>query len=338
MPDYRKYLDPEVLSRISRLELRARMVVEGFISGMHRSPYQGYSVEFAAHREYVPGDDLRHIDWRLFGRADRLYIKQYEEETNLRTHILLDCSASMAYPGTDSVRDGERERRRKRKRVGKPNHSHTLTPSHAPSPRTHSGRMTKFEYASTVAASLIYLLMHQQDACGLLLFDHAVREQIPPTSSTGQLRGMIELIESNGPSRGSEMKMLFAQLAERLKRRSLVVVISDLMTDPEDVIEGLERLRYTRHDVIVLHVLDYDELHFPFEDNTLFEGLEAANRQLLTDPQSLRASYLEIVQGFIGRIRSACMNHRIDYHLMNTREPLGAALASFLAARMHSIR
>ncbi len=306
MTDYKKYLDPEVLARISRLELRARMVVEGFISGMHKSPYQGYSVEFASHREYVPGDDIRHVDWRLYGRGDRLYIKQYEEETNLRTHILLDCSASMAYPADGS----------------------------AGSVAGSNGGMTKFTYASVVAASLIYLLMHQQDACGLLLFDHQVREQIPPTSSTGQLRSMIELIERNQPDRTSEMKMLFSRLAEQLRRRGLVIVISDLLSDPESIVQGLQRLRYTRHDVIVLHVLHADEIDFPFQENTMFQGLEQADLELLTDPQSLRDSYRRIVQGFISRIRSACADHRIDYRLLSTRDPLDSALTTFLAARL----
>lgn len=300
MADYRKYLDPDVLAKISRLELRARMVVEGFVSGMHKSPYQGYAVEFASHREYVPGDDIRHIDWRLYARADRLYIKQYEEETNLRTHILLDCSRSMAYPQ-----------------------------------HVHDGRMNKFDYACTLAASLVYLLMHQQDACGLVLFDHDIREQIPPTSSTAQLQTMIELIERNPPDSTTDMKILFSRLAEQLRRRGLVIVISDLLTDVDEVIQGLQRLRYTGHDVIVLHVLDHDEVTFPFEDNTMFEGLEAPDVQLLTDPQSLRASYLEIVQRFISRVRSACMDHRIDYQLLSTRDPLDAGLSALLAARMH---
>lgn len=311
MPDYRKYLDPEVLAKISRLELRARMVVEGFISGMHKSPYQGFSVEFASHREYVPGDDIRHIDWRLYARGDRFYIKQYEEETNLRTHILLDCSRSMAYPQEDAIHatgdrgDGKR------------------------------GRMTKYDYACTLAASLVYLLIHQQDACGLVMFDHAIREQIPPTSSSVQLRSLIELIERNAPAHTTNMKMMLSQVAEHVRQRGLIILISDLLTDVDSVIEGLQRLRYTRHDVIVLHVLDHDELNFPFTDNTLFEGLEHPDVQVLTDPQSLRASYLEIVQNFVSRVRAACVNHRIDYRLLSTRDPLDAGLATFLAARMH---
>jgi len=303
MTDYKKYLNPEVLTRISRLELRARMVVEGFISGMHKSPYHGFSVEFASHREYSPGDDIRHIDWRLFARADRYYIKQYEEETNLRTNILLDCSRSMAYPEHD-----------------------------------HPGRMNKYDYACTLAASLIYLLLHQQDACGLTLFDHQIRQQIPPTSSTAQLSAMIEVIERNPPDHTTDVKMLLAQMAEQVRHRGLIVLVSDLLTDIDQVIEGLQRLRYNRHEVIVFHVLDHDEVTFPFTDNTMFEGIEHPDIQLLTDPQSLRTSYLAIVEQFISKVRSACVDHQIDYQLLSTRDPLDAGLSSFLAARMHQIR
>ena len=300
MTGYAKYLDPEVLTRISRLELRARMIVEGFVSGMHRSPYQGFSVEFASHREYSPGDDIRHIDWRLFARGDRLYVKQYEDETNLRTHILLDCSRSMAYP--------EHE---------------------------HGGWRNKYDYAATLAASLIYLLMLQQDACGLVLFDRAIREQVPPTSRSAQLAAMIERIEANPPADSTDMKMLLAQMAEQLRQRGLVVLVSDLLSDVDATIAGLQRLRHAGHDVIVLHVLDHDELTLPFQENTLFEGLEQIDVQLLTDPQSLRASYLRIVGQFINRVRSACMYYRIDYALLSTHDPLDAALSAFLAARMH---
>jgi len=302
MAEYRKYLDPEILTKISRLELRARLIVEGFISGMHNSPYHGLSVEFAAHREYVPGDDIRHIDWRLFARGDRLYIKQHEEETNLRTHVLLDCSRSMLYPQHD-----------------------------------HPGWRNKFDYASTLAASLIYLLMHQQDACGLVLFDRQVREQIAPTSQTAQLRSMIDLIERNPPDHTTDVKVLFAHLADRLRRRGLVVLISDLLADVEEVVGGLRRLRYAGQDVIVLHVLDHDELTFPFEQLTMFEGLEHPDLRLLADPQSLRRSYLAVVQGFISRVRSTCMDHRIDYALLSTHDPIDAGLSTFLAGRMHRL-
>jgi len=278
------------------------MIVEGFVSGMHKSPYHGFSVEFASHREYVPGDDVRHMDWRLYARGDRLYVKQYEEETNLRTQVLLDCSGSMLYP--------EQQR---------------------------AGWRNKFDYAATLAASLIYLLMHQQDACGLVLFDRDIREHIAPTSRTAHLRSMIELIESNPPDQTTDVKMLFSHLADRLKQRGLVVLISDLLADVEEIVQGLQQLRYSGQDVVVLHVLDHDELTFPFEANTLFEGLEQPDIRLRVDPQSLRQSYLELMQRFVTRVRSVCMNNRIDYALLSTHEPIDAGLSTFLAARMHRL-
>ncbi|MCH8912253.1 MAG: DUF58 domain-containing protein [Planctomycetes bacterium] len=305
MSDSRKYLRPEILSRISRLELRARTVVEGFVSGMHRSPYHGFSVEFAEHREYVPGDDIRHIDWRVFAKTDRYYIKQYEEETNLRSHILLDCSGSMAYP--ESRRAGS------------------------------TGRMTKWDYASTVAASLAFLQSKQQDAIGLTLFDHEIRRQIPSAANPRQLSNMIRIIEEHTPHDKTDVKILFRYLADRIKRRSMVVVISDFLTDLDDVIAGLQRLRHTRHEVMVMHVLDQDELEFPFVDQTLFEGIEF-DQELLTDPQALRKSYLDQLERFIHRLRSFCMDTRIDYVLLSTADRLDVALATFLARRSHAMR
>ncbi len=305
MSDSRKYLRPEILSRISRLELRARTVVEGFVSGMHQSPYHGFSVEFAEHREYAPGDDLRHIDWRVFAKSDRYYIKQYEEETNLRSHILLDCSGSMGYPESPRGKD--------------------------------TGRMTKWDYASTVAASLAFLQSKQQDAIGLTLFDHEVRRQISSAANPRQLANMIRIIEEHAPQDKTDVKILFRYLADHIKRRSMVVVISDFLTDLDDVIAGLQRLRHTRHEVMVMHVLDQDELEFPFEDQTLFEGIEF-DQELLTDPQALRKSYLEQVERFIHRLRSFCVDNRIDYVLLSTADRLDVALSTFLARRSHAMR
>lgn len=300
----KSYLQPEVLSKIGDLEFRARHVVEGFVSGMHRSPYHGFSVEFAQHKEYVPGDDIRHLDWRVFGRTNRFYIKQFEEETNLRTHILLDCSSSMRYPEHD----------------------------------VDTGRMTKFEYAATLAASLGYLLTQQQDAVGLITFDHEVRSDLPPLTSQAHLKSMIAQIDHVRLEKPTESRALFTQLAGKLHRRSLVIVISDLLADPKDVIPGLERIRFANHEVVVMHVLDHDEREFPFQDNTLFEGLEAPELQLLVDPQSLRSGYLEAMNAFITKIRSACTNSRIDYVGLSTKDALDVALRSYLAARMHMIK
>lgn len=300
----RNYLRPEVLARIGDLELRARHVVEGFVSGMHRSPYHGYSVEFAQYKEYVPGDDVRHLDWRVYGRSDRFYIKQYEEETNLRTHILLDCSASMRYPEQD----------------------------------LEKGRMTKFEYAATLAVSLAYLLVAQQDAAGLVLFDNAVQANLPPLSNQGHLRSIIGQVEQARLEKPTDAKAVFSDLVGQLTRRSLVVLISDLLADQREVESTLERLRYASHEVLVLHVLDQDELEFPFQDNVLFEGIEAADVQLLVDPQSLRRGYLDALNRFTSDLRAACTSKRIDYVGLSTREPLDVALRGFLAARMRMMK
>lgn len=298
-----KYFQPEVLSRIARLELRAQHVVEGFVSGMHKSPYKGFSVEFASHRAYVPGDDIRHIDWRVYGKADRYFIKEYEEETNMRVHIMLDGSGSMAYPdhaGTD--------------------------------------RMNKWDYAATLAASLAHLLVHQQDGVGLTLFDTEVRKQWPVSTNRASLHGLLSTIEQHRPQDRTDVRTLFPHLATTLPRRGLVVVVSDLLTDVEHLIRGLQRFRYAQHDVIVLHVLDQDELEFPFVDRIKFEGMEQLDLEVLTDPQSLRATYLDALNRFITKVRAACLNHRIDYTLVSTADRLDVALTTFLATRTHRQR
>jgi uncharacterized protein (DUF58 family) len=270
---------------------------------MHKSPYKGFSVEFANHRSYVPGDDIRHIDWRVYGKADRYFVKEYEAETNMRTHLLLDCSGSMAYP------------------------QHPGT-----------GRMTKWDYAATLAASLSHLLVNQQDGVGLTLFDSEVRQQIPVSTSRASLQTLTSVIESQAPQDKTDLKVLFHRLSSRIPRRGMVIILSDLLTDTDDVIAGLQRLRYDLHDVLVLHVLDQDELEFPFADRTRFEGLEDLDQEVLTDPQSLRSSYLEALQAFIRKLRGACLNHRIDYALISTAERVDVTLATFLATRMHRQR
>ena len=303
MSEFAKYFRPEVLSKISRLELRARHVVEGFVSGMHKSPYKGYSVEFANHRPYVPGDDIRHLDWRVYAKADRFFIKEYEEETNMRVHLLLDCSGSMAYP------------------------EHPGT-----------GRMTKWDYASTLAASLAHLLIYQQDGVGLTLFDSEIRRQLPVSTNRATLMDFTNAVEASDPRNKTDLKVLFHQLAGRIPRRGMVVILSDLLTNVDDVIRGLQRFRFGRHDVLVLHVLDHDELQFPFSDRTLFEGMEDVNLEVLTDPQSLRGSYLAALEAFLGKVRRACLDVKIDYALISTAESLDVALTTFLATRMHRQR
>ncbi|MBI5866205.1 MAG: DUF58 domain-containing protein, partial [Planctomycetes bacterium] len=275
MADQRSYLDANVIARLRGLELRAREVVAGFISGMHRSAYHGFSVEFAEHRQYVQGDDLRYIDWRIFGRQDRFYIKEYEEETNLRCNILVDASASMAYRGENADR-------------------------------------SKFEYACGLAASLAYLLISQQDAAGLLTFDSDVRNRLPATTGKVHLSNFVRVLEQTQPERQTNVKVLFHRLAEELRKRSMVILISDLLTDPEDVVSGIEHICYAGHELIVLHVLDDDEWTLPFVENAQFEGIED-EVQLLADPQSLRESYLAAVDRFVTRVKTTVLRHRGDY-------------------------
>lgn len=303
MTGFAKYFQPEVLSKISRLELRARHVVEGFVSGMHKSPYKGFSVEFANHRPYVPGDDIRHIDWRVYAKADRYFIKEYEEETNMRVHLVLDCSGSMSYP----------------------QHSGT-------------GRMTKWDYAATLAASLAHLLIYQQDGVGLTLFDSVIGRQLPVSTNRASLVGLAQMIEASAPENKTDLNVVFPQIAGELPQRGMVVILSDLLADVDGIVRGLQRFRHGRHDVLVLHVLDHDELEFPFADRTRFEGLEDLDQEILTDPQSLRASYLEALNAHVDQIRRACLNARIDYTLVSTADPLDVALTTFLATRLRRRR
>ena len=298
MEPSRKYCDPEVLRRISRLDLRARRVVEGFVSGLHRSPFHGFSVEFAEHREYVPGDDIRHVDWKVWGRADRYYIKQYEEETNLRAWMLVDCSESMRYA---------------------------------------SRGMTKYEYSLTLAASLMVLLLRQQDAVGLALFDSQIRRLVPASARPAHLRAMLAVADAMKPDRKTDVGGIFHRFAEETKRRGLVVLISDLLAPSEEILSGLEHLRYRRHEVIVFHVLDPQELEFEFGTNTMFKGLEGLG-DLLAEPRALRKAYLDAARRFISTIRRGCRDHLIDYVLLKTSDPLDLARSKYLASRARSGR
>ncbi len=287
------YLRPEVIAALRGLEFRARAIAAGSISGLHRSAYHGYSVEFAEHREYVPGDDIRHVDWRRFGRQDRFYIKQYEEETNLRCNVLLDASRSMDYG---------------------------------------DGPENKWDYACTLAATLAYLLMHQSDAFGLLTFDHDVRAKLEPISGRIQLRQFTSVLEQSRPDSTTDVKLLFHRLAQELRHRSMAVLVSDLLTDAADVIAGLEHIRHAKHEIIVFHVMHDDEWNFPFVDNVLFEGLEETDR-LLIDPQALRDGYLHSVNEFVARLRSACLKSGVEYVAVNTRDPVEVVLSGYLARR-----
>jgi uncharacterized protein (DUF58 family) len=289
-----KYLDPLALSRLKNLTLAARLVVEGFFAGMHKSPHRGFSVEFAEHREYTPGVDPRHIDWRVFGRRDKLYVKQYEEETSLRCYLLLDKSASMGYK--------------------------------------HSGQLTKLQYGSFLAASLAYLMSFQHDAVGLITHDTGVRGRIPPRQGPGHLRVVMEQLEDTTPGGETSLAETFHQLAETIKRRALVVVISDLFDDADSVVAALKHFRHKKHEVILFHTLDPAELTFPFDDITLVEDLET-KREVMSDPRAFRKAYLEELGKFLQTIRGGCLDAQIDYAQAETGQKFDTFLGAYLAKR-----
>src|SRR3990172_3370752 len=289
----KRSLQPELIKRIGRLEVRARHIVEGLLSGMHRSPYFGQSIEFLQHRQYVSGDDLRHVDWKVWGKQDRLYVKQYEEDTNLRACLLVDLSASMSYA---------------------------------------SGAMSKLDYASTAAAALAYLLLRQQDALGCVAFDESVRQTVPLRTSTGHLTTIVRALSVAEPRDKTDLSSVLTQVAENYPRRGMMVLLSDLLVEPEDLLRGLRRLRQRGHDVLVLHVLDDDELDFPFSGPARFEGLET-DLQLSCNPRALRAGYLAALEDFLAVVRRGCARDRIDYALVRTSDPLDAALVAFLSHR-----
>ncbi|REJ64967.1 MAG: DUF58 domain-containing protein [Planctomycetota bacterium] len=294
MPDSKKFLHPEALQRISRLQLRARHVVEGFLSGMHRSPYFGQSVEFRSHREYAPGDDLRHVDWKVWAKQDRYYVKQFEEDTNMRCTLLVDVSASMRYG---------------------------------------NGPLTKYEYGCTIAASLAYLLLRQQDAVGCASFDEDVRKIVPLRSKRNHLNDIVDTMATDEPAEKTDLGRVLARVAESYPPRGMMVLISDLLTDLDPLVKGLRVLRQLGHDVMVFHVMDDDELEFPFNGPTRFEGLESLDF-LNCNPRALRQGYLEALDRFLSDARRRCAQNAVDYRLIPTSEPLDAALTAYLSNRL----
>lgn len=306
-PRYMRLLDPDALSKIGRLEMIARGVVEGFVAGRHRSPYRGFSVEFADHREYVPGDDTRALDWRVYAKSDRYYIKRYIEETNLRSIILLDASGSMKFTG-------ERAARR------------------------NGARLSKFEYGQFLAASLAHLMIHQQDAVGLVTFDTKIRRYIPPRSRSSHLRSILEELDGTAPGDETSLPPIFHDIAERIHRRGLVIIISDLFDDPEEMLKALHHFRYRKHEVIVLHVMAEEEFSFPFDRWSLFRDLEVAGHRVQLDPRSIRAAYLDEIQKFIGSIERGCGQMNVDYVPMTTRRDFDVALVTYLARRRSLVK
>jgi uncharacterized protein (DUF58 family) len=294
--EFQTYFDPQTLARLKGLELRARTIVEGYVSGVHRSPYHGFSVEFAEHREYVPGDDIRYIDWKVFGRTDKFYLKQYEQETNLITYLVLDTSESMCYRGPQAA-------------------------------------MSKLEYAKCAAAAIAYMVLNQQDSVGLTTFDDELRAMVRPSSNPSHINQLVHVMMETVPQRKTFTGPILHDLAERLKKRGVAVVISDLFDDVPRIISGLKHFRHRRHEVIVFHVLDPAEIDFPFKETTLFTGLEQLP-DVLTDPRSLRRAYLREFNDFLREVQRGCRENQIDYVQLRTDQPLDVVLSAYLGSRM----
>jgi uncharacterized protein (DUF58 family) len=294
LENYQKYLDPAVLAKIQGLDLKARLIVEGYIAGLHKSPYHGFSVEFAEHREYTPGDDIKHVDWKVWSRTDKYYLKQYEEETNLITYLLLDTSESMGY---------------------------------------RSNGLSKLDYARHVAAALAYLVLQQQDSVAIATFDNQVRQYLRASSHPSHLKQVLHVLDCSAAEAKTQLDLIFHDLAERFTKRGVVVLLSDLFDDVPRILTGLKHLRYRRHEVIVFHILDQAELEFPFQDTTLFKGLEGLPA-LLTEPRALRRAYQEQFHQFVHEVQVGCRGHRIDYVPMRTDQRLDIALSAYLAARL----
>jgi uncharacterized protein (DUF58 family) len=289
-----RFLDPAIIARLGTMELKARTVVEGFLSGLHRSPYKGFSVEFAEYRQYLPGDDLSTLDWKVFARSDRHYVKKFEEETNLECHLLLDISASMAYRGA------------------------------AP--------MSKMEYASVLAASLAFLMNRQRDATGLIAFDEKIVFRQPAAARPGHLHALLLALEQMKAGQRSDVGRPLHQLAEALLKRSLVVILSDLLHDPDAIVKGLRHLKFRGTDVIVFQVLDPHELTFPFRGASRFRDVESAE-EVTAEPSHIRAGYLRELAGLTLRYDRELRGSGIDYVQLDTSQPLDFALLAYLAAR-----
>lgn len=292
--DSKRFLPPEAIARISRLEVLARNVVEGFLSGLHKSPYFGQSIEFVQHREYVAGDEVRRIDWKVWSKTDRYYVKQYEEETNLRTTLLVDLSESMLF---------------------------------------RSGKLSKYEYGCQIAAALAYLLLRQQDGVGLTTFDAGIRQRVEISSKQNHLKAILAALGRDGPSEKTDIFDVLAKVANEQVRRGMIVIVSDLFVPRPGLFKGLNLLRTRGHEVMIFHVLDDAELDFNFSGTTKFEGLESSG-ELTCDPRSLRDGYLAALQTYLDEVRRHCARQMIDFQTIRTSEHLDAVLRHYLTHRL----
>jgi uncharacterized protein (DUF58 family) len=288
-----RFFDPDGLSRIGNMELVARQVVEGFLTGRHRSPYHGFSVEYLDHRAYTPGDELRSIDWKILARTNKYYVKLFQDETNLRAMILLDCSKSMGF---------------------------------------QSGKMSKLEYGCYLAAALTHLMLRQNDAVGLVMFDEEIRQFLAARARPTQFRRILGMLETSPAQGDTNLGAVLHEVAERIKRRGLVIIISDLIDDEAQIANGLQHFRHNRHEVIVFHVMDDAELTFPYDRLTRFKDMEGAGR-VVANPKTLRNRYLTRIHAFLENVKQACFERDISYNLANTNQPYDAFLAAYLEKR-----
>jgi uncharacterized protein (DUF58 family) len=289
-----RFLDPRTLAKVKDLEVRARRIVEGFVSGSHKSPFQGVSVEFAEHRQYTVGDDTRHIDWKLYGKTDKYYLKRYEQETNLVCNLVIDTSESMKYG---------------------------------------SGERTKLDYTRELAAVLAYLILHQQDSVGAAFFEHKLRYLVPPSGQASHLNQIMHLLAICQPANiPSKIGPVLDELAGRWSKRSLVFILTDCFDDVDALLSGLKHLKHRRHELVLVHVLDPAELDFPFKDVTLFKGLESLP-ETLVEPRAIRKAYREEFEKFRREVEIGCRSADVDYQLVRTDEPIDRFLTRFLSTR-----
>jgi len=292
--DYKNFLDPSFISKLNSLELKARLVVEGFMVGLHKSPYHGFSVEFSEHRAYMQGDNLKDVDWKVFGKTEKYFIKQYEEETNLRSYIFLDTSNSMSYNSGNNI--------------------------------------SKLDYAITLAAALSYLMIHQQDAVGLTLYSEKINKYLPPKSSRAYLQEILRNLVNVQASEKTNTAGSLSEGAEKLKRKGLVVIISDFFDDINSVLKALKHFSYKKNEVIVFQILDPMEKTFSFGKDAIFKDLETGD-ELTTQPYQIQKAYREAMKEFTNRIKSECLNSNIDYNLIETSDPYDKALIRYIQKR-----
>jgi len=295
-------LDSETINRAEALGLHARNVVEGYMAGEHKSPFRGFAIEFTQHREYVPGDDIRHLDWKVLGRTDRYYLKQYEQETNYVAHLILDGSESMKYGS-----------------VGKPG----------------GATLSKIQYAKALAACLSYLILHQRDAVSIATFDTAMGNYIPRTGNLASIHNIMQTLSAFSPKNQTNIGQVLHDLAGQIKRKGITILISDLFDDEAKVLDGIQHIRFGGSEVVVFHVMDPYELEFPFGGMVEFDGLEMPDK-IMTRPREIRKSYMKEVEAFRTRIREGCEKMNTHYQLVNTAQPLHEMLAGYLAFRLRT--